>query len=133
MRFKQWLNESGHILMNNISNITVLYHGKPLTLHGVDMIDPRFEFSNYPPAPGSNAKKFLGEIDFSLPLIGPNGNITMYICSQRRSIMSGNGFISIKPVGYVVKDLHWAEKAQFVGSDGRAIDLDGVSQQAMAG
>lgn len=131
MRFKLWfkLYESGHIMMNSPSTITVLYHNKPVSVPMVDMIDPRFEFSNYPSPEKQSGKKFLGEIDFSLPLVNDKGIQQGYLNSQRKATMTGNGSISINPNGYKIPDINWANKAEFIGSDGRTIDLTSISQE----
>lgn len=117
MRFREWskLNEAGHIILDDPVEITVLLRGEPVTFHDVTMIDPRFEFNNVPKPPESpnkNMKKFVGEIDFSLPLA--NG----WLFSRRSSPFSGSGEVVSKPLGYSVPDRNWADHAQIIGPDG---------------
>lgn len=137
MRFKEWVrfHESGHIIFDKPQTITVMSHGKPTPLQGVTMIDPRFEYHNIPPPPESKSRspKFLGDVDFSLPLVGPQGNVTMYIVSHRHGMMTGDGATSMRPEGFVVPDIHWADKAEFVGADGNTIDMDGMGRASQAG
>jgi hypothetical protein len=113
------LDELGQMRFNDPMTITVLLHGKPTTFSNVMMIDPRFEFANYPKPEWSKSKlaKFMGEEDFSLPLVGQMGNITQWLVSNRDSIMTGTGHKSMKPEGHPINDFDWS-KAMIMNSDG---------------
>jgi hypothetical protein len=127
MKFKDWmlLNEVGHIVFDNATNFTVMRQGKLVPVSGVAMIDPKFELSNIPLPPGSPSKapKFMGEVDFSLPVFGPGGR-KQYLYSKRMATMSGSGNISGTPIGYEVPDPNWADKAEFIDRNGMAINLN---------
>lgn len=123
MRFKEWLqlNEAGHFMMSDPVTITVMLDGRPTTFKDVDMVDPRFEMSNIPNPEGSKSKsnRFMGDMDYSLPLVGPQGNITMWLAVSRRDAFAGRGSRSMKSVGYEIPDINWADKAHIMGADGR--------------
>jgi hypothetical protein len=117
MRFKEWLlNEAGHFSFDDPATITISLRGQRVTLHDVTMIDPRFEFHQIPPAPGTENTnklgKFVGDVDFALPLADGK-----WVNSQRMGGLAGKGSVGPKPVGYQIPDRDWAEKALIMGPD----------------
>jgi hypothetical protein len=132
MRFKDWymLSEAGHtIFQGGPQNIIVMFQGKPTPFQNVKMIDPRFELASVPKPPSSPNKKsakFLGEIDFALPLVGPQGNVTQWINSKRDNMLYGTGTRSFEPAGVQIP-LNWANHAQIIDASGR--DMAGAIKQ----
>lgn len=134
MKFRTFITitESGHIRLKSPKLITVILDGEPVNFENVVGIDPRFEFMNLPPSPGSNLKKFLGESPFSLPLVTPEGKQSGWIVSDpRKSMMFGGGQWSASPSGrYEDIPLNWADKALITDQTG--FDLIAKHRQSMA-
>lgn len=118
MNFKEWLmQEAGHLVMHGPpQSIMVMLHGQPSLFHDVSMIDPRFELNDIPHPRGQS--KFLGDSEYSLPLVKPTGQVYGYIVSKRGSMMSGVGFMNPRPQG-VVAPINWADHAIIINSHGQ--------------
>lgn len=123
MKFKEFiLFEAGHtFVMGQPLNITVMSHGKPAMMNGVTMVDPRFELCNipHPEKTWSKGPKFMGEVDFSLPVIGRDGK-PAWFNSQRASPFEGIGSITRRPQGYPIQNYDWGN-AHVSGSDGKEV------------
>lgn len=133
MGFKYWLfNEAGHFTMAQPSDLTVLYHGHPVIVRGVTLVDPRFEFMNVPMPKFepedprrkmTYGKKFLGQFTFSLPVVDPDGKrINRWIVVPRKEgIMFGSttkAYIASKPEG-IQAPLDWADHADIMDDNGK--------------
>jgi hypothetical protein len=130
MRFREFvLMEMGHATTNaSPQDFWAIHNGKPIHFYDVMGLDPRFELQDIPKPPTlkDNSPKFVGQTDYSLPVVDANGKPAGYLVSRRNPtfpMISGSLEFSKSPIGVVCPD-NWAD---FASIDGKVDDSSAKS------